>query len=85
MSDLSKRVAARFIAQEQEEASFLFPDPEKARKQLAPLFQAVQDAAKARDAETIGEYMAQIGEIYRKHPELQGEGRVLQASKTPSR
>jgi 2,3-bisphosphoglycerate-independent phosphoglycerate mutase len=85
MSQLSHRVAARFLAQEQEEtASWLFPDPEDARKRLEPLFRKVQEAAEARDADMIGEYMAEIARIYEQHPELES-GRLQQASKTPSR
>lgn len=77
-----KRSKSELATSPSETAGLFSPDPEKAKKQLEPLFRAVQDAAKSRDAEAIGQYMAEISKLYRKHPELQKEGRFQQASRS---
>jgi hypothetical protein len=43
---------------------------EDPRKKLDPLFEAAEQAAKARDADRIGEIMLEIGKVYRQYPEL---------------
>lgn len=45
-------------------------DREDPKTKLDPLFKAAEEAAKARDADRVGEIVEEIFRLYRKYPEL---------------